>query len=189
MKLLTTLKNHKLISLFVSISLIGAVATISITRLQKSRLNQATTNAISQESETSTSTLDATGATQINPADGSVTSQLQSPTPTTTPKPILMKGFGSVTIEGASSNINMTFPKEGGAISGTVSGFCHGSISGTFEKSSSKTSGTLKGTCMLIPATGTFDGSISIDTKTGSGSLNGSGGQHTKSGTWKITIE
>lgn len=189
MKLITTLKNHKLVSLLVTTLVIGSVAVISIMGIQKSRLNQATTNTTSQEPEISNSTSDTTGTAQINPADGSVASQLQSPTPTNTPKPILMKGVGSVTIEGASSNIDITFPKEGGAISGTVSGFCHGSITGTFDKSSSKASGTLKGVCMLISATGTFDGSINIDTKTGSGSLSGSGGQYSKNGVWKITIE
>ncbi|EKD80203.1 MAG: hypothetical protein ACD_40C00179G0004 [uncultured bacterium] len=181
MKIIELLRNHRLVFLsvvcVVSLVLIG----ILVVNNKTTNINEAIGNVVTQEPEKSTSSLNATEGVQI-PLD-SVS------TPATTPKPILIKGMGSVTIEGASSNINLTFPKEGGAISGTVSGFCHGSISGTFEKSSSKASGTLKGVCMLISATGTFDGSINLDTKTGTGSLSGSGGQYTKNGIWKITLE
>ncbi len=100
---------------------------------------------------------------------------------------------GSVTATGVISGeyggevrsvtVNMTFPLEGGAVTGNFSGDCDGTIKGTFAGDSGGViSGTGKGSCAFVmPASGSFSGSVNTSAKTvpihGSGSAAGFSGE------------
>lgn len=100
---------------------------------------------------------------------------------------------GSVTATGAISGeyggearsvtVNMTFPLEGGAVTGNFSGDCDGTIKGNFAGGNGGAiSGSGKGSCgFVLPASGSFSGSVNTSSKTvpvhGSGSVPGFSGE------------
>lgn len=100
---------------------------------------------------------------------------------------------GSVTATGVISgnygksersvSVTLTFPLEGGAVTGTFSGDCDGNIKGTFAGGNGGTiSGTGKGSCgFILPASGSFSGTVNTASKavnvSGQGSAAGFSGQ------------
>ena len=85
--------------------------------------------------------------------------------------------------ENRSVTVNMTFPLEGGNVSGTFSGDCDGTIKGTYAGGNGGAiSGTGKGSCAFVfPASGSFSGTVNQGAKTvpvhGSGSVPGFSGE------------
>lgn len=85
-------------------------------------------------------------------------------------------------IKDYSATVVLTIPLAGGEVTGSVSGDCTGSIKGTYAGGDGGAiSGKGKGSCMLIiPASGTFSGTVQYDSKTvpleGSGSAAGFSG-------------
>ena len=100
---------------------------------------------------------------------------------------------GSVTATGAISGeyggenrsvtVSMTFPLEGGAVTGNFSGDCDGRIKGTYAGGNGGAiSGTGNGSCAYVfPASGSFSGTVNQSSKTvpvhGSGSVPGFSGE------------
>lgn len=82
-----------------------------------------------------------------------------------------------------SVSVSLTFPLEGGAVTGTFSGDCDGNIKGTFAGDNGGTiSGTAKGSCgFILPASGSFAGTVNTASKTvnvsGEGSAAGFSGK------------
>ena len=71
----------------------------------------------------------------------------------------------SVTYEGYSANIFFSIPKNGGPVSGNITGDCRGKISGEYDgKDNGIISGQADATCgvliVQIPGTATFNGTI-----------------------------
>lgn len=186
------LKNRKLV-LGVVVGLI-TIVSIGVITIKKEAIgtNEANNNIDSLE----TSTIDTQSTTVdenlTNPKESS-TLPIKSPEMVKNATPVMVKGVGTITIDGKSTKINVSFPKDGGVITGTASGYCKGNIDGTFDKTTGNASGKVEGTCthwsVTFPASGTFTGLVSIDSKIGEGPFSGSGGQYTRNGTWKITIE
>ena len=85
--------------------------------------------------------------------------------------------------ENRSVTVSMTFPLEGGAVTGNFSGDCDGTVKGTFAGGNGGAiSGTGKGSCaFILPASGSFSGSVNTSSKTvpvhGSGSVPGFSGE------------
>ncbi|OGG76843.1 hypothetical protein A3B35_01985 [Candidatus Kaiserbacteria bacterium RIFCSPLOWO2_01_FULL_54_24] len=85
--------------------------------------------------------------------------------------------------EARSVTVTLTFPLEGGAVSGSFSGDCDGNIKGTYAGGNGGAiSGTGKGSCaFVIPASGQFSGTVNQSTKSvpvsGSGSAAGFSGE------------
>lgn len=84
--------------------------------------------------------------------------------------------------EPRSVTVSMTFPLEGGAVGGNFSGDCDGTIKGTYAGGGGTISGTGKGSCaFVIPASGSFSGSVNTSSKTvpihGNGSAAGFSGE------------
>ena len=99
---------------------------------------------------------------------------------------------GSVTATGVISGnygdeprtvtVSLTFPLEGGAVTGSFSGDCDGNIKGTYAGGNGGAiSGKGSGSCaFVLPASGTFSGTVNQSSKTvpvtGSGSAAGFSG-------------
>lgn len=99
------------------------------------------------------------------------------------------KAEGAVTASGALSGkfkdkegsvtVTLTFPLEGGTVTGTFSGDCDGNIKGSYAGGDGGAiSGEAKGSCaFIIPASGEFSGTVNQTSKTvvvsGSGSAAG----------------
>lgn len=85
--------------------------------------------------------------------------------------------------EARSVTISLTFPLEGGAVTGSFSGDCDGNIKGTYAGGNGGAiSGTGKGSCAFVfPASGKFSGTVNTASKTvpvhGSGSVPGFSGE------------
>jgi len=85
--------------------------------------------------------------------------------------------------ETRSVTVSMTFPLEGGGVTGTFSGDCDGTIKGNFAGGNGGAiSGSGKGSCAFVmPASGSFSGSVNTSAKTvpihGSGSVPGFSGE------------
>jgi hypothetical protein len=106
---------------------------------------------------------------------------------------------GSVTATGVISGefageqhsvtVHMTFPLEGGAVTGNFSGDCEGTLSGTFAGGSGGAiSGSGRGSCaFVIPASGTFSGSVNTSGKTVNVAGTGSAGGQSGSGSLVLT--
>lgn len=64
--------------------------------------------------------------------------------------------------------VTLTFPAEGGAVTGSFSGDCDGSITGTYAGGDGGAiSGDAKGSCaFVIPASGSFTGTVNQSQKT-----------------------
>lgn len=79
--------------------------------------------------------------------------------------------------------ISITFPLEGGAVTGSFEGDCDGSIKGTYAGGTNGAiSGTGKGSCgFIFPASGTFSGTVNKGSKSvsvsGEASVMGVSGQ------------
>jgi hypothetical protein len=82
-----------------------------------------------------------------------------------------------------SVSISISFPLEGGAVTGSFSGDCDGTIKGTYAGGNGGSiSGTGKGSCAFIfPASGNFSGTVNQSNKTvpvhGQGSAAGISGE------------
>lgn len=186
------LKNRKLmlgvVVCLITIVFIGVV----IVKKEVVGTNEANNNTDSLE----TSTIDTQSTTVdenlTNPKESS-TLPIKSPEMVKSATPVMVKGVGTITVDGKSTKINVSFPKDGGVITGTASGYCKGNIDGTFDKTTGNASGKVEGTCthwsVTFPASGTFTGFINIDSKIGNGPFSGSGGQYTKEGSWKVVLE
>jgi len=92
---------------------------------------------------------------------------------------------GGLSEKGYSASITLTFPLEGGNVSGSVSGDCSGRVEGIYDGSDGGSiSGKIFGSCspffVPIPAKGTFTGVVNKDSKTvpitGTGSAAGFSG-------------
>lgn len=85
--------------------------------------------------------------------------------------------------EQRSVTVTMTFPLEGGVVTGSFSGDCDGNIKGTYAGGNGGAiSGTGKGSCAFVmPASGSFSGTVNQTSKTvpvhGSGSVPGFSGE------------
>jgi hypothetical protein len=98
---------------------------------------------------------------------------------------------GSFTYKTYSVTVSMTFPMEGGFVSGTVDGDCKGKVSGTYKGGSfGPISGTIYGSCspffVPIPAKATFEGAVNQENNTVP--INGTGGAAGFSGSGSITL-
>lgn len=92
---------------------------------------------------------------------------------------------GGLSEKGYSASVTMTFPLEGGSVTGTVSGDCSGKVEGEYTGGDSGAiSGKIFGSCspffVPIPAKGTFSGVVNQENKTvpitGTGSAAGFSG-------------
>jgi len=134
---------------------------------------------------------------KINTEENDTTPQ---PSPTSTPtslpssapgeknETLQALGTGKIFMEGQTTDFSVNIPLNGGAISGSASGFCVGSISGAFDSATNFVHGELSGTCSGIESTGSFTGEIILSTKEGSGTFQGTGGGISKSGNWILNI-
>mgnify|MGYP001599542599 CR=1 FL=1 len=179
--------NRKLVLVLV-VSLIGvAVLGMSI-RNKVLQTNEALTSTTQPESPT----LETTSTTSTD-VSGNPQGTIQTPTPTQNTTVAIWKGTGNVVVDGKTTVIRMTMPKNRGAVSGTTTGYCQGNISGSYDKTANSVTGATNGSCthygIPISSTGTFAGSINLDAKNGSGTFSGTGGQYTRNGTWQIVLE
>ncbi len=94
----------------------------------------------------------------------------------------------AVTATGVVSNdkgtvtFTLTFPREGGTVTGSFSGDCDGNIKGTYAGNGGSISGEGKGSCSFVfPASGNFSGSVNEASKTvnlsGNAKISGFGGE------------
>ena len=92
---------------------------------------------------------------------------------------------GGLSEKGYSATITLTFPLEGGNVSGAVSGDCSGRVEGTYDGADGGViGGKIFGSCspffVPIPAKGTFSGTVNKESKTvpiaGTGSAAGFSG-------------
>ena len=85
---------------------------------------------------------------------------------------------GAYEYKGYSVSITLNVPLEGGAVNGTISGACDGSITG--NNNGGAISGSMSGTCdpffVKIPAGAEFTGTVNKGAKTIAVSFNGRGG-------------
>lgn len=110
------------------------------------------------------------------------------PIPTTTPE-TSVKGYGEMNESGTNTSFVMDIPVKGGKVTGTVSGYCEGNLEGVFDPRTDFIQGTLKGSCFKVPATGSFEGKVSLKTKMGSGTYKGKSLFLEKSGSWSLAIK
>jgi|GEM_PF-5010107 hypothetical protein len=91
--------------------------------------------------------------------------------------------------ESHSVTVHMTFPLEGGAVTGNFSGDCEGTLSGTFAGGNGGAiSGSGNGSCaFVIPASGTFSGSVNTSGKTVNINGTGSAAGQSQSGSLTLT--
>jgi len=69
--------------------------------------------------------------------------------------------------ENKSVTVTLTFPLEGGTVTGGFSGDCDGNIKGSYAGGGGTISGTGKGSCaFVIPASGSFSGTVNTANKT-----------------------
>ena len=97
----------------------------------------------------------------------------------------MVTATGGLSENGYSASIALTFPLEGGNVTGSVSGDCSGKVEGTYSGGDGGSiSGKIFGSCspffLPIPAKGTFSGTVNQESKTvpitGSGSAAGFSG-------------
>jgi hypothetical protein len=107
-------------------------------------------------------------------------------------------GQGSVTATGVISGefagenhrvtVNMTFPLAGGPVTGNFLGDCEGTLSGTYAGGDGGTiSGSGHGSCLfVIPASGTFTGSVNTGTR--KVNINGTGSAADQDASGSLTL-
>lgn len=111
-------------------------------------------------------------------------------TPTIKPKPKkVIKGYGEISEYGNTTKFVMNIPETGGKISGTLTGFCHGTLEDVFDNRTGFIQGTMTGKCLLLNATGRFEGEIDLREKEGSGKYEGKAFVTKKNGNWKLVIK
>lgn len=97
----------------------------------------------------------------------------------------IVTATGGISEKGYSASITLTFPLEGGKVTGSVSGDCSGKVEGVYSGGNGGTiSGKIFGSCkpflVPIPAKGTFSGIVNWDSNavpiTGTGSAAGFSG-------------
>ena len=85
-------------------------------------------------------------------------------------------------------NVSMQIPLSGGGVTGSFSGDCSGKIKGRFSAGDGTISGTGEGSCgFIIPASGSFSGSVNEADRTVP--ISGSGSAAGFSGSGSITLE
>jgi len=123
-----------------------------------------------------------------------ISSPSPSPSPTTPSNPELtiITAYGTETYEGQTSTYTISFPKEGGVLSGAVAGYCEGDIYGAYDAATRQVSGTLVGTCQMhgypVDAEGSFAGIIDTAAGGASGTWEGKSGGVSKADTWEFTF-
>lgn len=98
---------------------------------------------------------------------------------------------GSYEYKGNIVNVSATIPLDGGAVTGTVSGACDGTVKATFSgQNNGVISGTMMGTCapffVNIPASAEFSGTVNKSSKTVPFSFTGRGGGLTHEGSMSL---
>ena len=99
---------------------------------------------------------------------------------------------GSYAYKNYGISISMTFPLEGGVVSGSVEGDCSGSVSGNYSGGDNGTiSGTIFGSCspffVPVPAKGTFSGTVNQQQQTVPINATGSAAGFSGSGSLVLT--
>ena len=103
-------------------------------------------------------------------------------------KEVFVHGFGKISAEGANVTFEMNIPVDGGKVTGTLAGFCVGTLEGSFDPRTNFVQGTMEGVCKKLSATGRFEGEISLTEKVGFGTYEGKAFVFTKSGSWSLVI-
>lgn len=107
--------------------------------------------------------------------------------------PHMEKLNGKIGADGYSLALDLSYPKNGGPIHGTVSGTCDGKITGNFNNINNKINGVAHGTCdvafMHMPGTIHFNGTL--DPKTGTATLhyNATSSGFSKNGTVTLSLQ
>lgn len=87
-----------------------------------------------------------------------------TPTPTISSANPMITAHSTISANGKTINLTMQYAKNGGAITGNISGDCKGSINGTFNANTSTLSGSAKATCSMgfisIPVSISFSGNL-----------------------------
>jgi hypothetical protein len=112
----------------------------------------------------------------------------------TVQKQTVVTAKGSVSKGNYSALITLTFPLEGGGVSGEVAGDCNGTITGTYKGGDNGTiNGNVFGSCspffVPIPAKATFSGTVNQQTKTIPISGGGSAAGFSGSGSTTLTYQ
>lgn len=108
-----------------------------------------------------------------------------------TEKKTLVTAKGSFSVKKYGITVLMSFPLEGGAVTGKVSGTCDATVTGTYKGGDSGAiSGKVVGSCspffVPIPAKATFTGTVNNQQKTVP--ITGTGGAAGFSGSGSITL-
>lgn len=93
-----------------------------------------------------------------------------TPTPTPIPTIAMVKAAGTYSYENYSVHVVMEFPKEGGAITGSIDGDCTGTIDGAYAGGENgNVTGKTQANCGIaifkINAEGDFTGKVSLEQK------------------------
>lgn len=103
-----------------------------------------------------------------------------------------VKAVGPYTYDGHTVSMELNIPLDGGSVTGTVTGECHGKAKGTYDgKDMGGISGTLTGYCDLaiipVPAKATFQGTVNKTGKQVPISFDGSATGFTHSGSLSLS--
>lgn len=135
------------------------------------------------------------GTSTTNTASTNTTSSVKT---TPTPTSIILTGNATakstISSNGKTIHLTMTYPRNGGGVTGTMSGDCTGNISGNYEgPSTGKLSGTAKANCsqgfFSIPVTVTYYGILYPTDSEASIHYTTSAMGQTQSGTTKLELQ
>ena len=123
----------------------------------------------------------------------SIITRLKQKTPSPSPIPIpeeeVVNGFGEINENGTHTEFDMRIPVKGGRVTGTLTGFCEGTLEGSFDPRTDFVQGNMEGSCSKLSATGRFEGEIDLIERIGSGTYEGKAFVFTRSGFWDLTVE
>jgi hypothetical protein len=99
---------------------------------------------------------------------------------------------GKIGADGYTLALNLSYPKNGGPIHGTISGTCDGKITGDYNNTNNKINGVVRGTCdvafMHMPGTIKFNGTLDPKTSTANLHYNATSSGFSKNGSVTLSL-
>lgn len=154
---------------------------------------QVTKTSVNNTTSTNTAVL---GTSTTNTANANTNTNTVKTTPT--PTTVIFTGNATakstISSNGKTIHLTMTYPRNGGAVTGTISGDCTGNISGSYEgPSTGELNGTAKANCsqgfFSIPVTVIYYGTLYPTDSEASIHYTTSAMGQTQSGTTKLELQ
>jgi hypothetical protein len=99
---------------------------------------------------------------------------------------------GKIGADGYTLALNLSYPKNGGPINGTISGTCDGKITGDYNNTNNKINGVAHGICDVafihMPGTIRFNGTLDPKTSTANLHYNATSSEFSKNGTVTLSL-